>query len=100
MTPPNWNEGKGWHPIGAPPDFNANMQWCGDNTTYCYTADFDGNGHTISNLYINRSITNNFDFNFVGLFGTAYNNTLRDVGLVNPYISIDFPAVKPGCGRQ
>ena len=93
--PTYWNEGKGWHPIGAPPDFNANMQYCQNTNNiaaYCYSAPggFDGNGYTISNLYINRTITVNFtplNFLHVGLFG-ATTTKFRDVGLVNPYISI------------
>ncbi len=36
-----WNDGAGWNPIG--------------NKTNGYVAEFNGNGHTISNLYINRS---------------------------------------------
>ena len=55
---------------------------------YCYAATFEGNGHTISNLYINRAITNDFSGSQVGLFGGVYNNALRNVVLVNPQISI------------
>ena len=84
--PTYWNDGKGWHPIGAPPDFNADMGFC-YIPAYCYTAIFDGNGHTISNLYINRLITNNVEYSHVGLFGATLGH-FRNVGLVNPYISI------------
>ena len=45
-----WNDGAGWVPI--------------DGDEYAFTADFDGNNHTIANLYINRS-----DTDYVGLFG-------------------------------
>ncbi|MFA5745820.1 MAG: chitobiase/beta-hexosaminidase C-terminal domain-containing protein [archaeon] len=45
-----YNSGLGWEPIGV------------DN--HPFTGSFDGNGHTISNLYINRPIAN-----YVGLFG-------------------------------
>ena len=82
-----WNNGAGWHPIGAPPNFNVNMGYCGNDNTYCYAATFEGNGHTISNLYMNHTITNNFGFNQVGLFGGIY-GAVRNVGLVNPQISI------------
>ena len=46
-----WNEGSGWDPIG---DF--------DNARFNTT--FDGNGNTISNLYINRMTGR-----WIGLFG-------------------------------
>ena len=82
-----WNNGAGWHPIGAPPNFNVNMGYCGNDNTYCYAATFEGNGYTISNLYMNHTITNNFGFNQVGLFGGLY-GAVRNVGLVNPQISI------------
>ena len=45
----------GWAPIGY---------WNSSTDNAYYTATFDGRGHTISNLYINRSGTDN-----VGLFG-------------------------------
>jgi len=49
----------------------------GNNTTN-FTGTFDGLNHTISNLYISRSISN-----YVGLFGfVGSNGTVRDVGLV------------------
>ena len=41
-----WNSGAGWNPIST------------------FTATFSGNGHTIANLFINRSGTD-----FIGLFG-------------------------------
>ena len=48
-----WNDGKGWEPVGGP-------------TRNYFTATFDGNSHTISNLYINRP-----EADRVGLFGAA-----------------------------
>ena len=55
-----WNEGAGWEPVGT--------------SAAQFTATFDGNGHVIANLFINRSSDQ------VGLFGTA-SGTLRHVGL-------------------
>ena len=46
-----WNEGEGWEPIGK--EYNNS-----------FTGSFDGNGFTISNLFIDRP-----DQDFVGLFG-------------------------------
>ena len=48
-----WNDGEGWEPIGGP-------------TSDYFTATFDGNSRTISNLYINRP-----EADRVGLFGAA-----------------------------
>ncbi len=57
-----WNAGAGWAPIG------------GD-----YNAEFHGNGHTISNLFINRGGTNN-----VGLFSVLGNEAyVHHVGLID-----------------
>jgi len=58
-----YNGGKGWEPIGIWNDF---------------TGTFDGNGYTISGLFINRP-----DAHFVGLFRIVSGATLRDVSLVN-----------------
>jgi hypothetical protein len=63
------NGGEGWVPIG-------------DSTNKFYGT-FDGNGHTISDLYINRSSTDN-----QGLFGyTAIGSELKNVSLVDVSIT-------------
>ena len=60
-----WNSGSGWLPIGSSSS--------GFNTT------FDGSGHTIANLFINRSSTN-----YAGLFGYISSSAeIRNVGLVS-----------------
>ena len=61
-----WTTGDGWQPIGT-------------SSEVFFNATFNGNGYTISNLYINRSSTD-----FVGLFGyTGSNSTLTAIGLIN-----------------
>ena len=70
-----WNDGEGWAPIGD--GFKAALE-----------SFFDGGGHTISNLYIDRR-----DSEYVGLFGNTrsdgsiyfvgLNNNIRDLALVN-----------------
>ena len=87
-----WNDGAGWIPIGAPTNLDVSMAFCGSggsgvSNTYCYTAIFEGNGNTISNLYINRTINNDLAYLSLGLFGGLH-GALRNVGLVNPQISI------------
>ena len=64
--PTYWNTGAGWAPIGS--DSSASTR---------YNAVFDGDGHTISNLFISRNSTNH-----VGLFGaTSATSAIRNVGL-------------------
>lgn len=59
----NWNAGAGFVSIGG----GAQQ----------FTGSFDGRGHTINGIVINRPSTN-----FVGLFGTVRNATVANVGLV------------------
>ena len=54
-----WNAGAGFAPVST------------------FTGTFDGQGHTISDLNINRSSTSN-----VGLFGSTSHATIQNVGLV------------------
>ena len=63
-----YNSGSGWVPIGD--DSSGRNTW--------YNANFEGNGHTISNLFISR---NN---RWVGLFGISSEaGFFRNVGLVD-----------------
>ena len=63
-----WNDGAGWLPIG---DF-----------AHKFTANFDGNNHTIANLYINRQ-----NGEYVGLFGYARAGGINRVGLASATVS-------------
>ncbi|MFD2531778.1 M26 family metallopeptidase [Gracilimonas halophila] len=58
------NDGKGWEPIGT------------KGTEF--TGAFNGGGHIISGLHIQRSATD-----YVGLFGATGFATIEDLGLVN-----------------
>ena len=68
-----WNNGAGWEPIGRyqqayPPRWDIQFQ-----------ATFEGNGHAISNLMIDRS-----DSGGSGLFGSvAYDGAISNAGLVD-----------------
>jgi hypothetical protein len=65
----NWNFGEGFIPVG----------------TY-FTGIFDGQNHTITNLFINRPSTNN-----VGLFGYfSSSGKMKNVGLVNANITGNY----------
>ena len=78
-----WNGGAGWTPIGG-------VSHASFAAIANYTATFEGNGRSISNLYINRAIDNNVQYNLVGLFagidGSA--GRIRGVDLLNPQVSI------------
>ena len=63
-----WNDGAGWTPIG-------------NRSDTMFTADFDGNNHTIANLYINRSAGS------AGLFGYLSGGNIKQVGLVSATVS-------------
>ena len=60
---PNWDESDGFEPIGP-------------NYDHKFTGTFDGDGHTISDLYIRRSSTE-----YVGLFGWTDGATIKNVNL-------------------
>ena len=60
-----WNDGAGWAPIG--------------NSSNPFIATFDDNGHTISNLFINRGSDS-----YVGLFGYVIPpGVIRNTGLLS-----------------
>ncbi|MES1981689.1 MAG: YDG domain-containing protein [Pseudomonadota bacterium] len=64
-----WNSGAGFKPLG--------------NSSDPFSGTFDGLGHTISNLTINRPTTDN-----VGLFGyTDWYSVIKNVGLVGGSVS-------------
>ena len=74
-----WNSGAGWTPIGGADESNdANND---------FTATFEGNDHTISNLYISLNTTAANVATFVGLFADITGGTVRNVGLLNPSVS-------------
>ena len=64
-----WNGGLGFEPIG-------------DDTTP-FTGSFNGDGYTVSDLYINR------DDDYVGLFGLTDGATIENVGLTDVDIAGD-----------
>jgi hypothetical protein len=61
-----WNSGAGWTAIG------------GTDNYYVFSGSYDGQGYTISNLYIN-----NPSANYYGLFGYCANATIKNLGLTN-----------------
>ncbi len=74
-----WNDGQGWLPIGR------------------YTAVFEGNGHTIRNLYFRAE---GFEPRGSGLFqALAETGVIRNVALKNVDLS-GIPALKSSLGRS
>jgi len=63
----NYNNGEGWISIGI-------------NENFPFGGAFDGAGHTISNLYINVSISSSVP---VGLFGYVEGGRIQNVGIPN-----------------
>ena len=62
-----WNDGAGWSPIGSEDE--------------PFTAEFEGGGHTLSNLFINRPAEDG-----IGLFGGVHRDgsgSIHGVGLAN-----------------
>ena len=75
-----WNVGAGWEPIGAvftspsTPGVIVIVFGAG------FRAIFEGNGHTIANLFIDRDSD-------VGLFGRTASSVIRHVGLIDVEVS-------------
>ena len=61
-----WNQGEGWIPL----PLNSGL-----------SVVFDGNGHSISNLYMNRNATNS------GLFGRVYLAEIRNLNIASSVIA-------------
>ncbi len=64
-----WNDGAGWVPIGTEAE--------------PFTASFEGNGRTISNLFVNRPSQDN-----VGLFGVVEGTTVSELNIAGALTSV------------
>ena len=65
-----WNGGAGWQPIASDTPYVAASR---------YQADFNGNGYTINNLFINRG-----NWDDVGLFGATHTTSrVESLGVTN-----------------
>ncbi|MBW6515016.1 MAG: T9SS type A sorting domain-containing protein [Candidatus Cloacimonetes bacterium] len=80
----NWFDGEGWEPIGENYDFGGPLNKSGilpanERDFYSFQGHFDGQGHKIDGLYINRP-----EGWGVGLFASiSYGATVRNLGLTN-----------------
>jgi hypothetical protein len=72
-----YNTGVGFNPVGfttfVPTSHFTELD---PNPTNPFTGTFEGNGKTISNLYVNKTT------NYAGLFGITVGATISDVGVV------------------
>lgn len=61
----------------------SGMTWApiGKSSTVYFAGTFDGNGHKISNMYVNYAAANK------GLFGAAIGATIENLTMVNPVIA-------------
>lgn len=69
----SWYSGQGWMPMGYA---NGPTDYSGFSGTY------NGKGHVISNLYINRPLSY-----LVGFFGFLYNARIDSLGFTNANIN-------------
>ena len=77
----DWTTGRGWAPI-ADKGRDFESLW--------FNAVFEGNGHTISNLFIHHP-GDRANRRPAGLFGiTGESSVIRDIGLVNAIVGGDF----------
>lgn len=72
--PTYWNTGSGWEPIGKDTPVEDSVR---------YNAVFEGNRHTVSNLFINRGSTD--DVGLFGSIGTA--GVVRTLGVVDASVT-------------
>lgn len=83
----NWGEQRpayDWKPIG---------------TKAAFTGVFDGNGHTISGLYLNRDIeekNTDASSDYCGLFADVYQGTIKNLNLTNVYIEVSGDSSRVG----
>ena len=72
LASPTANRGEGWEPIGT--------------ALEPFTGTFDGQGHEIRDIFIDRHDKDKLDWN-IGLFGYVnIKGTIKNVGVVNAYI--------------
>ena len=73
-----WNNGEGWEPVGD----TYYWAYAQKKVDGAVTANFNGNGFSINNLYINRP-----DHNWVGLFANIHTGYISNVVIRNADIT-------------
>ena len=83
----------GWAPVGD----RSGASLGGDHILAypnAFSGTFDGNNHTISNLYVNLTSTANRMDIYAGLFGIA-DGTLKNLGLAGEHMSVSATSTHP-----
>ena len=89
-----WNGGDGWVPIG-PPFANSYGVDLSRINNLSFNATFEGNGHVIENLYIDRNR------NWSGLFAALRDSAVvRSLGLPNAQVQDGGGSVAPLAGQN
>ena len=75
-------------------------QWTPIGTSNAYTGTFDGQGYTISGLYVNITSSYSDDYIYAGLFGyVGSGGQVKNVKVADSYISVNVNACVGGvCG--
>ena len=85
----------GWPPIGDGSRINPRGSGSGYNRRI-FTGSFEGNDHTIKNLYININLSALSDIIvYAGLFGSADGATMQNVGLTGEHMSVRASNANP-----
>ena len=83
-----WNNGAGWTPIGGADTLSFGSRLLLRNP---FLATFEGNGHTISHLFIDTDTAV-----LSGLFGYAFLSSIRDLGLIDVEVEVDSTGLAAG----
>ena len=83
-----WNNGEGWVPIGGEGSLSIGSLFDPNNP---FLAIFEGNGHTISHLFIDTDTAV-----FSGLFGYAFLASIRNLGLIDVDVDVGSTGLVAG----
>ena len=83
-----WNNGEGWVPIGGEGSLSFGSLLDPNNP---FLAIFEGNGHTISHLFIDTDTAV-----FSGLFGYAFLASIRNLGLIDVDVDVGSTGLVAG----
>ena len=83
-----WNNGEGWVPIGGEGSLSSGSLF---SLQYPYLSIFEGNGHTISHLFIDTDTAV-----FSGLFGYTFLASIRNLGLIDVDVDVGSTGLVAG----
>ena len=83
-----WNNGAGWTPIGGEGTVSFGSLL---SLQYPYLSIFEGNGHTISHLFIDTDTAV-----LSGLFGYTFLSSIRNVGLIDVEVDVGSTGLAAG----